>query len=109
MIGLLPLLRWPGWRRMARNGAPGRARRPEAVGSPTDMAPPPPWLHRPPEPCLRAETCGQCSKPLTDTSPTLDFCSDVCRGTWARAQVGIFPPKPTPAKVTDEQTSGEAA
>jgi hypothetical protein len=45
----------------------------------------PAWRHAPSEPQSQAEKCGQCSKPLTQDSPTLDFCSDVCRGTFARS------------------------
>lgn len=86
MIHLLPKLSLPRWLRRPLT-------RPQTVPAPStaDWWPSMAAERRQADPRHQADKCGNCSKPLTPDSPTLDFCSDQCRSTYSHAQAHPIP------------------
>lgn len=89
MTGMLPTLRWllGLWTsRTAARTAPTPSLTPEPF---KETTPPPCEAHRPPQPRDRAETCGQCGKPLPDTSVTGEWCNSICASQWISARSDV--------------------
>lgn len=62
-----------------------------------EPAPAPTWQHRPPEPTVRADRCGQCGDPVPDTSVDGEFCSTLCAAAWLTAsQRPVYTCEPPP-------------
>lgn len=85
---MIPAFRW-----LLRLGtphtAPLTACAPFVAPEPPNETPAAPaWLHRPPSPHERAETCGQhdCDQPVGD-HPSGEFCSNTCHAVWLTARL----------------------